>query len=334
MSNFTNPHGGPYVLRDPYLHDELNALVEQLLKAPNFDDGSAHAPTGDVELSGSMGGGFEFSDLFPFRGDLLVNDGLIFDGSGGLGYLRTTVRVPFDVLGAMTHSGASAIVQWSSGASATWNTGTTLTLASGATAQLTGAVNVRGTMTIKSTANGGPGTVIFEDTSVLTLNANAAMTVNSNNVVWGAPSVQGYVAGAEIAGVYTRSGRTIFQGAGARDQHRVAVVLPANANADITIEADRYRVQQTLTGNRLYTLRHTPPYVPQNGERIRVYRTGAATPSAHTAKIRREDGTIIWSFYLSTEGFAVFEYISGIWECVEGAQFMTGAASGFYDDVW
>lgn len=331
MSNFTNPHGGPWGLKDPFLHTELNAIVEQLIKAPNFDEGSAHAPTADIALSGSMGGGFLFDDLFPFRGEVLVDDGLIFDASGvGLGFLRTTANVPFDVFGAMTFSGAS--VQWQSGATATWQTGTTITAASGSTANLSGAVNVRGTMTMKSTANGGPGILNFETTSQLNFGANAIALISSNDWTWNSASLQTYVAGAQVAGQYTRTGKTIHSGTDAREQHRPAVDLP-NANADVTIEADTYAVPLAITANRTYTLRHTAPYIPSNGERIKVYRTGTSTPAAFSAKFEREDGTIVFSFYNSTQGFAEFEYKGGAWVLIAGWQ-GTGPATGYYDDVW
>ena len=70
MGNHTNPHGGPYASGDPLLYTELNALIESVIKSPNFDEGSSHAPTDNIELSGSMGGGFVFDDAFPFSGEL------------------------------------------------------------------------------------------------------------------------------------------------------------------------------------------------------------------------------------------------------------------------
>lgn len=332
MSNFTNPHGGPWGLKDPFLHTELNAIVEQLLMAPNFDQGSAHAPTGDVALSGSMGGGFLFDDLFPFRGELLVDDGLVLDASGvGAGFLSITQNVPFDLHGPVTFYGTSSLT-WQSGTSSVWLSGTTITMASGSTTNLSGAVNVRGTMTFKSTANGGPGILNFETTSQLNFGANAEALISSNDWTWNSISKQTYVAGAEVAGVFTRTGRTTWSGSNARDQHRPAIDLP-NANADVTIEADTYAVPLTITANRTYTLRHTAPYAPGAGERIRVYRTGTSTPSAFTAKFEREDGTIVFSFYNSTQGFAEFEFKGGAWVLVAGWQ-GAGPATGYYDDVW
>lgn len=332
MSNFTNPHGSPYALKDPFLHTELNALIEQLIMAPNFDQGSAHAPTGDIALSGSMGGGFLFDDNFPFRGEVLVDDGLIIKATSvGAGFIQVQQNVPFDLHSSMTIYGTGSL-QWQSGAAATWLSGTTITFATGALVQLTGNMNVRGTIQMKSTANGGPGILNFETTSQLNVGTGAEALISTNDWTWNSTSVQTYTASATVAGTYTRTGRTIQSGTSARQQHRPSVDLP-NADADVTIEADCYAVSLSITANRMYTLRSTAPYVPFNGERIKVFRTGTTTPTAHTAKFQREDGTIVWSFYNSTQGFAEFEFKGGVWVLLAGWQ-GPSTASGYYDDVW
>lgn len=331
MANFTNPHGGAYGLKDPFLHEELNLLIDQLLQAPNFDEGSSHAPTGDIALSGTFGHGFVFAEMFPFAGELDVSDGLILDAPTS-GFLSVKAHVAVDLFGAITFKSTSTTLHAGSSVE-TYQSGSTVTFASGSTLQLSGAVNVRGTVTYKSTANGGPGILNFETTSQLNFGVNAIALISTNDWTWNGTAVQTYVAGAQVAGVYTRTGRTTWSGTGARQQYRPSVTLSASADEDVTIESDRYQVPLTLTGNRLYTLRHTAPYAPNNGERIKVYRTGPTTPSAHSAKFQNESGTILWSFYNSRQGFAEFEFKGGAWVLVAGVQ-VESVASGYYDDTW
>ena len=162
----------------------------------------------------------------------------------------------------------------------------------------------------------------------------------------GAGSVTTYSSGASIAGVIansatiaqsgavTNTAKTTQSGAGGRFAWRPIVTLSSSTDSDITVaDGDVFAIPAVLSGNRQYTLRHTGT-VPSIGERKRVFRTSQTTPSAHTAKLMREDATIIFSFYVSREGFADFEYTSGGWVVTGGAQYATSTESGYYDDVW
>ncbi len=122
MANHTNPHGGPYASGDPFLYTELNALIDALIKSPNFDEGSSHAPTGDIELSGSMGGGFVFADGFPFSGELDVEDDVtIVASSASLWTFSADVTVqtlgPLDIFGAATVKSGGSLVTVAGGTS-------------------------------------------------------------------------------------------------------------------------------------------------------------------------------------------------------------------------
>ena len=89
MANFINPHAGPWGNKDPFTHGELNDIVEQLLKAPNFDDGSAHTPTGDIQLDGSNGKGFDFQNnvkLDGFVGVTSLNVAALDGIAGAVGF--------------------------------------------------------------------------------------------------------------------------------------------------------------------------------------------------------------------------------------------------------
>lgn len=91
-----------------------------------------------------------------------------------------------------------------------WNSGSTLLVDSGATANLSGAVNVRGQMTFKSTANGGPGICAFETTSQCFFAVNCQVLASTNNWGWNSTSVQTHTSGSVVAGTYS-STATITQ---------------------------------------------------------------------------------------------------------------------------
>jgi hypothetical protein len=72
MANHPPLTGYPFANKDPFPHGSANEASERIVKSPNFDEGSAHAPTGDIELSGTNGKGFVFSDLFQISGQTLL----------------------------------------------------------------------------------------------------------------------------------------------------------------------------------------------------------------------------------------------------------------------
>ena len=324
--NLTKPASYPYGLKAPVPHDELNEICEQYSKAPNADDGSAHAPTADIEWSGAGTGGFSFdtTDPFPFYGYLDVRSGLRFTAPVS-GQVRFNDTVAIDIFSTNMTLQSGALLTLASGAQISVSSGATVTHASGSTTNLTGAVNFRGAVIFKSTANGGPAS--------LTLESDVPVAVGTSAWTWQAASVQTYLSGATVAGPYARTGRTTWSGTGARQQHRAVEVLDGTADADITVEHDRYQIPLTLTGNRVYTVRHTG-VVPTIGERVRVFRMGNALPSAHLAAIENEAGTVLFKFYISRMGFVVLEYTSGGWIPVESAQYATSTNSGIYDDTW
>lgn len=51
MSNHTAVKVGGWVFRDPIAPAEITGIQERLLKCPNFDEGSTHAPSGDIILT-------------------------------------------------------------------------------------------------------------------------------------------------------------------------------------------------------------------------------------------------------------------------------------------
>ena len=332
MANHDPLTGYPYGAKAPFPHGSANEASERIVKSHNADEGSAHAPTGTSAWSGAMGFGWSFADAFPFAGDLDVTDGVTFDAPSS-GSIIFGKLVAVDVRGPLSFkagtAGAPGSAQWESGTSATFLSGSSLTLASGATMALTGNTTVRGSLTIK--ASGGPGSLVIE--AGTTNQLAGTLQILSTAIV-------SHTAGSQLtgttedartttrSGATTRTARTTLSGATARTAHRAVEVL-ADADADMTVAFDRYELPTTQAANRVFTLRHTGT-VPVIGERIRVTRIFTGAPSAYTAKMVREDATILFSFYNSMAGDAEFEYTAGGWKPIAGYQTLV-TSSGFYD---
>ena len=227
-----------------------------------------------------------------------------------------------DVLGALAvKDGATLTAE--DGSVITISSGAIFTAADGSTVNLSGTTNVRGAFVLK--ASGGPGSFTQE--------AGTTALFQGDTVFSGASSIT-YNSGAEVNGLITRKGTEVRDGATARTAKRPTVTLSASANEDVTVEADDYRVPQTLTGSRTYTVRHTGT-VPREGEEIWLYRTGTTTPSAHTALFVREDSTVIAAFFNSRQGWFRLKFDGTGWQCVGGGQYASGdTGCGYYDNVW
>lgn len=330
MGNFVPSPGYPFANKDPYPHGATNAVSESIVKSHNADEGSNHAPTGTSAWSGAAGFGWSFADEFPFDGEVDVSASLTLtapvSGSVIFGEL-----VAIDVNGPMTFKqapgGAPGSAQWENGASATFLSGSTITLASGATANLTGTTNVRGAFVIK--ASGGPGTYTLENTCTEYLSGETQHLAVSTDV---------YLAGSASSGSHTdsrtitRQGLTTQSGTSARTAYRANAAAP-DSDSDMTVDYDRYSLPTTQAADRVYTVRHTGT-VPTTGQRIIVSRMNPATPSAFKADIKREDGTILFTFYASREGFVWLEWNSLAWVPIMSSQYATGTNSGIYGDVW
>lgn len=196
MANHTNLPGYPYGNKDPFPHGDANDASEKIVKSPNFDEGSAHAPSADIELSGSLGGGFSFADLFPFFGELDVTDGVTFD-AGTAGSITATKRVAIDVHGILSLKDNGGGLGNPGGELLVEDTGTVqlasgaaLSAASGSTVTLSGTTDVKGTFTIK--AAGGPGSLVIE---VGTSNYISGLTQ------WQSGSQAHFASGSKLTGV-------------------------------------------------------------------------------------------------------------------------------------
>lgn len=330
MANHDPLTGYPYGAKAPFPHGSANEASERIVKSHNADEGSAHAPTGTSAWSGAGGFGWTFADAFPFVGEVSVDGAGLTIVAASSGFVSLGALVALDVHGPTTFkTGGASLAQWESGATATFLSGSSFTLASGATMALTGNTTVRGSLTIK--ASGGPGSLVIE--AGTTNQLAGTLQILSTAIV-------SHTAGSQLtgttedartttrSGATTRTARTTLSGATARTAHRAVEVL-ADADADMTVAFDRYELPTTQAANRVFTLRHTGT-VPVIGERIRVTRIFTGAPSAYTAKMVREDATILFSFYNSMAGDAEFEYTAGGWKPIAGYQTLV-TSSGFYD---
>ncbi len=330
---------------------EYTLLWKQVYRAINGDEGGTWAPSAFITIGGS---GLQLTGTahsiaasarlnVESTGEIRIKDGatLRLDGTSGdilfqvisnVGTITaqtgTLIKVEaggaLDVYGGLTlKSGGFSSLTVESGSLISVSSGGTITAASGSTVNLTGTTYVRGSLTIK--ASGGPGSFTQE---------NGTAAIFQGAVSLASTAIITYSSGAEVDGLITRKGAEVRTGNSARTAKRPTVTLSGSADGDITVVADDYRVPQTLSASRTYTVRHTGT-VPLEGEEIWVYRTGTTAPSAHTALIAREDGTVIAAFYNSRQGWFRLKFDGADWQCLGGGQYASGdTGCGYYDNVW
>lgn len=354
MAHFDYPPGTPtgvvpasYVLPST----DWSYTIAQIFKAINGDDGGTWAPGAFITVGGA---GFQFTGTghslaaaarltVQSTGEIRVADGgmVRLDGTGAAnidmkvvsgvplidvesgGAIRIKNGGSLDVFGSLSLKDTSGpgTITAEANTTITLLSGATLTASSGTTVNLTGSTLVRGTLTIRN--SGGPGSFVMENGTSATL---------AGLMTYSALATNNWVEGAILQGVVTRTGIEKLSGTGARTAYRAAFTL-TNADADVTVEYDRYNVPLIISAARTYTVRHTGT-VPRTGERIRFNRTGLTTPSATFGiGIVREDLTVIFKFYAEHQGFCEIEWDGSNWILIAGYQ-TTGGTSGYYDDVW
>lgn len=344
MAAFSRVKPAGYAVGERLPSADVTALDVNLVKAPNFVDGGAtYTPADPVVVGGDGihvdGAGWRVLSLASFTvasgGSILVNGGgfITVTGSGGVGIFRVQSGGAAQILagGALDVFG-NATLKTSGPGTLTAETGSIATFDSGSTVNLTGATNIRGETRLRSTANGGPGTMVCETDTSLTMQAGSTLSL-ANTVTVNAATVITYASGSTETGTKTRTGREIRSGTGARTAYRPAVALSASADDQITVNADRYTIPSVLSGNRAYPIMHTG-IVPVEGDRILVSRISPTTPDAiDTPRVVREDGTVLFVWYIPNQGFAEFEFDGTSWQVIAGAQYPSGG-SGYYGDIW
>lgn len=345
---------GLWILGSVISPAELEHLDDYSL-AIDGDAGGTYAPSAAIVIGGSgvtlSGANHHVSGTLTVDNFALISiaDGgtVKADGSGGADITLSVVSNvatlsvgsgavakilaggALDVYGSLTlknTSGPGSITA-ENNTTITLASGATLTAASGSTVNLTGTTNVRGAAVIK--ASGGPGTYTLEATCTEYLSGETQHL---------APSTDIYLAGSASSGSHednrtiTRKGLTTLSGSSARTAYRENAAAP-DSDSDMTVAYDRYSLPTTQAADRVYTVRHTGT-VPTPGQRLLVSRMNPSTPSAFKAEIKREDGTIIFTFYASREGFVWLEWNSLAWVPIMSSQYATGTNSGIYGDVW
>ena len=328
---------------------DWKTVIDQCYASINGDAGGTWAPLAFITIGGAglqlTGTGHRIAASARLNvestGEIRLKNGALLLADGSAGDIRLEVDsnvakltaqtgslITLDFGGAFDVAGGVAvkntgIITWESSGSAIFSSGAILTAASGSTVNLSGTTNVRGAFVLK--ASGGPGSFTQE--------AGTTALFQGDTVFSGASSIT-YNSGAEVNGLITRKGTEVRDGTSARTVHRPYYTLP-NADADITIAYDSYKIPQSLSTSRVYTVRHTGT-VPQAGERIRIFRIGPTTPTTSLAspQIVREDSTILFAFYTERQGWVDLEFDGSDWQVIGGAQYASGANSGYFDDVW
>jgi hypothetical protein len=239
MGNFIYPDGTPlgtvpanYVLPS----EEWELTIQQIFKAPNFEDGSTHAPSAFVTVGGS---GFQLTGTghslaagarlnVESTGEIRVKNGALVKADGSVGDIRLEVLsnvatltsqaasvVNLDgttnVKGELTFkSTGPASLAFETTTSATWASGSTATHQSGSTTTFAGSVIVSAT-----------GTVLFQTGSSLTTQSsvtgtwNGAWTFGSTLAVTGATTLSSQLTCNASLSVATTSTLTGNVAAGA-----------------------------------------------------------------------------------------------------------------------
>lgn len=324
---------GLWILGSVISPAELEHLDDYSL-AIDGDAGGTYAPTTAIVIGGS---GVTLSGANHHVSGTLTVDSLavISVASGGSitvtsgGLAKILAGGELDVYGTLTlknTSGPGSIVA-ENNTTITLASGAALTASSGSTVNLTGTTNVRGAAVIK--ASGGPGTYTLEATCTEYLSGETQHLATATDV---------YLAGSASSGSHednrtiTRQGLTTLSGSSARTAYRANAAAP-DSDSDMTVAYDRYSLPTTQAADRVYTVRHTGT-VPTTAQRIIISRMNPSTPSAFKAEIKREDGTVIFTFYASREGFVWLEWNGLAWVPIMSSQYATGTNSGIYGDVW
>lgn len=119
MGNFTRANPLGWGVKTKLTSDQANKLDIDHTKAPNFDEGSSHAPTGDIELVGPSAGGLVFTG-FRVEGTIVGGGGLVFKIPLSLDGAAYSLQL---LNGADASFGNGSIVSWSDGAQASFANG-------------------------------------------------------------------------------------------------------------------------------------------------------------------------------------------------------------------
>lgn len=275
------------------------------------------ATTVQIDGAGGLSFGADAAHPVPFGGYLTgTPQQLIY--SGGPPIFTTGLVVGQSAAGDLILDGtaghnARLIVQGANG-SATF-AATTAWFLSTALAQITstGVLTVNDGGSISVGSGGAGASVVIQAASVVTVVNGGFLNVAGKLNIGGTGAIElangsgaTFDSGATLvmaagsvtsdASARTRSGKETLSGAGARTAHRRSGAGFGAQTVDVS--ADIWLIPPTPGVDGIYTLRSTSAPIPTQGEVITCVRHGAS--DAHTALFRREDGTTLLAFAIST----------------------------------
>lgn len=178
------------------------------------------------------------------------------------------------------------------------------------------------------------GTLHLKHATSIVCDASCGGTINVLSVPT-TLTASGTVAlnGATVSGATTRTGRETKSGGDGQTAWRRSELGDADANIDVS--QDEYRIPATLTGNRVYTICHSGTggtKIPTAAQHVKVYRTKKGGVSAHAPKIKRENGDDLWVWGNGYMGHVDLVFDGTEWD-VFGGEIVDGSAlagTGWY----
>jgi len=219
MAHFVYFVGHTDPIPDGHVPDsvEYTLLWDQSFKAINGDDGGTWAPGAFITVGGA---GFEFTGTghslaasarlnVESTGEIRLKNGALLKADGTSGDIRLEVltnvatltaqtgtlvqinkNADLDVYGTLTLKNNGGGLGNPGGTLSVENTGVialssgaAFSSASGSTVNLNGTTNVRGAVTLMSTANGGPGAISLEEDSYILGVANSTVTLQGDTYI-------------------------------------------------------------------------------------------------------------------------------------------------------
>lgn len=180
----------------------------------------------------------------------------------------------------------------------------------------------------------GSGAITLKHASAIACDSGAGGTIRNLTVPDTLVLTGCTVSGNHTSqGTITREGRETKSGSDAQTAWRWSALTDANGNIDVS--KDIYKIPDTLTANRVYTICHSgvsSTKVPTAGQVVRVYRSNGAGVSAHAPKIERENGDDLWIWGNGYMGHVDLIFDGTSWDVLGGA-IVDGAAltgTGWY----
>ncbi len=255
MGNFVGIFIGGWTDGDDWTATHANWVQDSITKTINASEGSSHAPTSAIEIAAA---GLVLTDVVAFVPDdntaTFADGALVFVGANGTWTFQADAELDMASGSVLSVSGGFAV---QSGASVEVFSGATVIIHAGTTATFSGDVDFASGSTLDINS-GAVATV--KSGAALTANAGSAVTLAGTNTISGATAVSGAV---------TRTSKETRSGTGARTAVRTTNLTP-NTSANISVNFDHYRFEQSNLTNHVLTALVTTSPAPTTGEIIDI----------------------------------------------------------------